>query len=236
MDKSTIVNWTKNRTLIDELENTFQNNSHSENAYKMAKYMKNKFTFFGIKTPYRKQLLKTVWNKYTREATVNTRAIAILLMEKQQREFHYCAIEILMTELKSSYQKEDIHLIKKMLITHSWWDSVDIISKHILGNYLLQFPESISAIISDFSNDENMWLNRSAILFQLGHKSKTDFELLKHICLEHKDSNEFFIQKSIGWALREYAKTNPEAVKKFVLVNNLKPLSRKEAFKNIAVA
>tara|TARA_R110002126_G_scaffold18160_3_gene69801 strand:- start:972 stop:1217 length:246 start_codon:yes stop_codon:yes gene_type:complete len=81
-----------------------------------------------------------------------------------------------------------------------------------------------------------MWLNRSAILFQLGYKTKTDFDLLKKICLQHQVSSEFFIQKAIGWSLREYAKTNPEAVKNFVAVANLKTLSKKEALKNLSNA
>lgn len=81
-----------------------------------------------------------------------------------------------------------------------------------------------------------MWLNRSSILFQLGYKEKTGFELLKEICLKHQNSLDFFIQKAIGWSLREYAKTNSEGVKKFVAVNNLKPLSKKEALKNLSNA
>jgi 3-methyladenine DNA glycosylase AlkD len=88
-------------------------------------------------------------------------------------------------------------------------------------------------VIERFSNADNMWLNRSALLFQLGYKAKTNFELLQSECEKHKKSNAFFIQKAIGWALREYAKTNPEAVKKFVTNTDLKPLSKKEALKNI---
>ena len=84
-----------------------------------------------------------------------------------------------------------------------------------------------------FSNAENIWLNRSVILFQLGYKSQTDFNLLQSLCTKHSNSNEFFIRKAIGWALREYAKTDPEAVRGFVLQSNLKPLSKKEALKNI---
>jgi len=76
-------------------------------------------------------------------------------------------------------------------------------------------------------------LNRSVILFQLGYKSQTDFKLLQSLCTKHSNSNEFFIRKAIGWALREYAKTDPEAVREFVLQSNLKPLSKKEALKNI---
>jgi 3-methyladenine DNA glycosylase AlkD len=221
---------------ISELENTFQENSHAENGFAMAKYMKNKFTFFGIKTPERRSLFTAIWKKNKTEVTANARAIAVLLFEKKEREFHYCAIEILIKELKGKYQYEDIELIKKLITTHSWWDSVDTISKYILGQYLVEFPKSIHLIVTEFSNSENMWLNRSAILFQLGYKTKTNFDLLKKVCLQHQDSSEFFIQKAIGWSLREYAKTNPEAVKNFVAVATLKNLSKKEALKNLSNA
>lgn len=218
---------------IPQLENTFREISNAENAFGMAKYMKNHFAFYGIKTTERRHLFKEIWKANKLEVSKNTRGIALELYAKEQRELHYCAIEILIKELKGNYQKEDILLIEKLLTNNSWWDSVDTISKYILGQYLLEFPDAIDATIEKFSNSDNMWLNRSVILFQLDYKKKTNFELLKTICIQHQSSKEFFIQKAIGWALREYAKTNSEAVKQFVLVNNLKPLSRKEALKNL---
>jgi 3-methyladenine DNA glycosylase AlkD len=219
-------------SFISSLENAFQENSNSENAFAMAKYMKNNFIFFGIKTDDRRRIFKGVWNKNQEEVTKNSREIALELFDKKQREFHYCAIEILIKQLKKKYKREDIHLIEKLLITNSWWDSVDSIAKNILGAYLQEFPDEIDKTIFRFSNSDNMWLNRSALLFQLGYKNKTHFDTLKKICEQHKTASEFFIQKAIGWALREYAKTNPEAVKSYVDSANLKPLSSKEALKN----
>ncbi|WP_367774154.1 DNA alkylation repair protein [Flavobacterium sp. WC2421] len=146
-----------------------------------------------------------MWKKNKIEVTANARAIAVLLFKKKERELHYCAIEIIIKELKGKYLYDDIELIKKLITTHPWWDSVDSISKYILGQYLVEFPKSIHLIVTEFSNSENMWLNRSAILFQLGYKTKTNFDLLKKVCLKHQDSSEFFIQKASGWSLREYA-------------------------------
>jgi 3-methyladenine DNA glycosylase AlkD len=221
---------------LTELEYAFIEKSNTKNAFAMAKYMRNKFDFFGIKTTERRQLLKAIWKENEEEVSTNTRAIAVLLFEKKQREFHYCAIEILTKQLKGKYLLEDIELIHKLITTNSWWDTVDSISKNILGQYLTEFPDSVATTISKLSTMDNMWLNRSAILFQLGYKNKTNFDLLKAVCVKHKSSPEFFIQKAIGWALREYAKTNPKAVQKFVTANNLKPLSRKEALKNLTYA
>lgn len=220
-------------SFIASLETAFQENSNPENAFAMAKYLRNLFPFFGIKTTDRRLIFKTIWKENQQEVTENARTIAWELFAKPQREFHYCGIEILIKELKKNYKKEDIQLIEKMIITNSWWDSLDTIAKYLLGDYLLEHPLETEKVIERFSNSENMWLNRSAILFQLGYKEKTNFDLLKSECEKHKNSDEFFIQKAIGWALREYTKTNPEAVKNYVLNTNLKKLSKKEALKNI---
>lgn len=218
---------------ISSLEKAFTENANTENAVAMSKYMKDNFSFYGIKTEERRWILKTVWAENQKEVFENTRETALLLFAKKERELHYCAIEILIKNLKNNYRTEDIQLIETLITTNSWWDSVDVIAKFILGEYLQQFPLETDNIISRFSNSDNMWLNRSAILFQLGYKQKTNFDLLKLVCEKHKSSTEFFIQKAIGWALREYAKTNPEAVKDFVSVSNLKKLSEKEALKNL---
>ena len=195
--------------------------------------MRNHFSFFGIKTEDRRQIFKAICKENQLEISENARAIALELFEKNEREYHYCSIEIIKKQLKGNYKKEDIHLIEKLIITNSWWDSVDTIAKYILGEYLLEFPLETKKVIEHFSNSENMWLNRSAIIFQLGYKKKTDFDLLLSECEKHKNSNEFFIQKAIGWALREYGKTDPKSVKNFVINTNLTPLSYKEALKNI---
>jgi 3-methyladenine DNA glycosylase AlkD len=218
---------------IDKLETVFANNRNPENAFAMAKYMRNHFSFFGIKTEDRRLIFKTLCKENSKEIAEKPRTIALELYLKTQRELHYCAIEILIKQLKGNYKKEDIQLIEKFIVSNSWWDSVDTIAKYILGEYLLEFPLETENVIERFSNSENMWLNRSAILYQLGYKQKTNFDLLQSECEKHKKSNEFFIQKAIGWALREYAKTNPQAVKNYVANTNLKRLSRKEAQKNI---
>lgn len=218
-------------TFIQSLENAFKENKHPENAFAMAKYMRNHFSFFGIKTECRRQIFKTIWKENQLEVSKKPREIALELYSKTQRELQYCAIEILIKQLKGNYKKEDIQLIENLIITNSWWDSVDTIAKNILGEYFMELPLETENVIERFSNSENMWLNRSAILFQLGYKQKTNFDLLKSVCEKHKNSDAFFIQKAIGWSLREYAKTNPQVVKKYVINTNLKSLSRKEALK-----
>ncbi|MDH7444008.1 DNA alkylation repair protein [Aquimarina sp. 2201CG14-23] len=218
----------------DKLISKFENNANAENAAAMEAYLKNLFPLYGIKAPVRKQLLKETISVFKNDLSDNNIIpIANTLYNEPKRELHYCAIELTDKFLKKKYRIQDIDFIKNLIITNSWWDSVDFIAKHILGNYLLQFPSENEKVITALSASENMWLNRSAILFQLGYKNKTDAKQLFDICLTHKSSSEFFIQKAIGWALREYSKVNPDAVKTFVSQTDLKPLSRKEALKRL---
>ena len=220
-------------TFIKDLETELRQNSNAELAIPMANYMKNKFSFLGIQAGKRRSILKTNWHKHKEEVQSNFRSICWELFNKKEREFHQCAIDILVNEIKKKYVIKDIELIEKMLVTNSWWDSVDTIAKFILGGYLQQFPKETEKVIERFSNSENMWLNRSAILFQLSYKEKTNFDLLKAECEKHKESKEFFIQKAIGWALRDYSRFNPIGVSNYVNSTNLKPLSQREALRNI---
>ncbi|GAA4279190.1 DNA alkylation repair protein [Aquimarina mytili] len=212
----------------------FEKQANETEAKAMKVYLKNLFPLYGIKAPIRKAFLKELINDFKDQLTRNNVIeIATILYQKPQRELHYCAIEIVDRFIKKKYEISDIDFIKKLIITNSWWDSVDFIAKHILGNYLLQYPDQIQTVVNTFSSSKNMWLNRSAILFQLGYKDKTNATLLFSLCDQHKFSDKFFIKKAIGWALREYSKVNPESVKHYVSQAKLKPLSQKEALKRI---
>lgn len=218
---------------INDLEHEMRENANREMAVPMENYMKNKFSFLGIKTDQRRTIFKTNYEKHKAEIKANFRAIAWELFLKNEREFHQCAIDLLVKEFKKNYVLEDIQLIENFIITNSWWDSVDVVAKYILGGYLLQFPKETYTVIERFSNSNNLWLNRSGIIFQLSYKEKTDFDLLKAECEKHKHSKEFFIQKAIGWALRDYSRFNPSGVTEYVNSTNLKPLSQREAIRNI---
>jgi 3-methyladenine DNA glycosylase AlkD len=134
--------------------------------------MRNHFSFFGIKTEGRRLIFKNICKENNKELIENPREIALILYFKPERELHYCAIEILIKQLKGNYKKDDIQLIENLIITNAWWDSVDTIAKYILGEYLLEYPLETGKVMKRFSNSDNMWLNRSAILFQLGYKQK----------------------------------------------------------------
>ncbi|WP_191859896.1 DNA alkylation repair protein [Hanstruepera ponticola] len=218
---------------ITELKHTFQSQANHDYAAQMSAYMLNKFPFYGIKAPLRRSLSKPIIEKHKLEIRDTVRTLAFDLYDIPQREMHMVAIELFEKQLRKSYKKEDIILIEKLITTNSWWDSVDFIAKQILGKYLLLYKEEMPTVISKFSNSKNLWLQRSSIIFQLGYKEKTDEALLFKQCLIHKESDEFFIKKAIGWALREYGKVNPTAVLDFVNSNTLKPLSKREAIRRL---
>ncbi|WP_298140856.1 DNA alkylation repair protein [Flavobacterium sp.] len=218
---------------ITNLNTDLHQKANREIAIPMENYMKNNFSFLGIKTEERRAIFKENYEKYKTDIKANFRTIAWELFNKNEREFHQCAIDLLVKEFKKNYVLEDVKLIENLIITNSWWDSVDVVAKYLLGGYLQQFPNETFQVIERFSNSENMWLNRSAIIFQLSYKEKTNFDLLKSECEKHKESKEFFIQKAIGWALRDYSRFNPNGVLEYVNSNNLKPLSQREALRNI---
>ncbi len=218
---------------VSDLKLAFSANSNPTFALQMKNYLVNKFELYGIKSQLRRQLLNATLANHKEELKSNLEDICRLLYNEPQRELHLCAIEIYEKEKRKTYQINDIGFIQFLITENSHWDSVDFIAKQILGKYLMKFPEQINTVINQFSNHGNLWLNRSAILFQLGYKTKIDFKLLTQICDSHKHSDEFFIKKAIGWALREYAKIEPQLVLDYVNSTQLKPLSHREAIRNI---
>jgi 3-methyladenine DNA glycosylase AlkD len=204
----------------------------ADKAKAMSAYMKNHFPFFGIKSPERTELLKQFQRENTPSPYSELFEVISEFFEQPQRELHYCAIEIL-AKRKKDWQKHDIAFFEKLLITQSWWDSVDTISSGVISPYFVKFPDQIRPVTERWMASNNIWLQRVCLIFQLSYKYKTDFALMSEYILRLKESDEFFIQKAIGWALRQYARQNPTGVKYFIENNTLKPLSKREALKHI---
>ena len=193
-------------------------------------YMRNQFDFFGIQTPIRRQISKEIFQAGLPEID----ALPIIIRDawaQSEREFQYFAIE-LAGAMKNQWLPDMVPLIEKMITQKSWWDSVDHIATWILGPYFQKYPNQIKDVTYKWNQSDNFWLQRSSIMFQKSYRSKTDTKLLTDYILHCAGSKEFFIQKAIGWALREYAKTNADWVKKFVNTNELPVLSRREALKH----
>jgi 3-methyladenine DNA glycosylase AlkD len=220
--------------LVQQLELEFEKNRNEFEAEGMSRYMKNRFTYFGIKKPKRaviqKQWFSIIPKDFTQE---HKRELVLELWQKEQREFHYVAMDFMAKWKDKELVSEDSEFIEFLLTNHSWWDSVDALASNYLGRYLRVFPKQRETVIKSWRKSENRWLRRSCLIFQLRYKSQTNFELLKSLILEFKDEKEFFIQKAIGWSLREYAKTNPVSVRNFVEESGIQGLAKREALKHI---
>lgn len=149
-----------------------------------------------------------------------------------ERELQYFAIELLI-KTKKQWTVEDVTLIEYLVTHKSWWDTVDFLAAIIAGAWFKKFPEHIKPVTEKWNTSENIWLQRTSILFQLKYKKDTDLKLLSKYIKRLFSSNEFFVQKAIGWILREYSKTDPVMVQKFVDTEKLMPLSKREALKVI---
>ena len=225
--------------ITDKLIKLLDAYADAEKAQPMSAYMKNKFQYFGIKSPERKTLFKQ-WLKENPsfhkgidlKSYQKTLDIVWELFNQPQRELSYCAVELL-EKTKKEWRLEDITFFEKFIITNSWWDTVDYISTNIVGAYFIKYPDQIRPVTEGWMQSNNIWLQRVCLIFQLKYRKNTDFDLMTTYILRLKDSNEFFIQKAIGWALREYAKHDANAVKNFVEMYTLKPLSKREALKHI---
>ena len=209
----------------------FEANRNEELAGPMTAYLKNHFPFLGIKSPRRKELLKEHFAEYTLPGPEQLFEEVWKLYELPKREYQYAAIALI-EKMKKHLTTDDFPALLQLIETKSWWDSVDSIAPHFVGHIVKLDRDYGEKIMLEWSLSNNMWTNRSAILHQLKFKQQTDTELLFQIIKQHSDSKEFFIQKAIGWALREYAKTDPDLVKVFVEVHPLKPLSKREALKH----
>ncbi|MED4227965.1 DNA alkylation repair protein [Neobacillus cucumis] len=214
------------------LTRLFEDNCNASNAEPMAKYMKGHFPFLGIKTPLRRELERQFFKETGILNEPFNKQLIEELWNKHEREYQYTALTYMEKSLKK-LPKSDLPFMEWLNSTKSWWDTVDAIAPKPVGKIAAIYPEVIEETLDGWAVHENMWLRRAAILFQLKYKEKTNDALLYRYILKNADSKEFFIQKSIGWALREYSKTNPVSVKEFIENYKLAPLSVREGSKYI---
>ena len=210
--------------LLKELQNL----ANADDARAMKAYMRGCFEFLGVKTPARRKAAKAFFKKHG-GADIDWRFVR-QAWEHPFREMQYAALDYLETR-KNLLRPGDLPQLKKLAQTKSWWDTIDFLDR-LAGGIIAGFPET-RPVILQWSRDEDIWLRRLAIDHQLLRKDQTDQHLLEQILVNNLDQTEFFINKAIGWALRDYSKTNPEWVKNFIRQHHGKmaPLSIREASK-----
>ena len=215
-----------------ELKLEFEKHEDPAIAAGAKSYMRNRSEFYGIPSPLRRQLLKDFIAKCGYPPYQNLEEMIRFAWEQPQREWQYAAMEI----VEKMVQKADqslLDLAEWMITNKSWWDTVDYVAPNITGVLFKKFPEVKMQYIEKWMQSGNLWLQRSCLLHQLRYNKTTNQDVLFTLCERLADHPDFFIRKAIGWSLRQYSKSFPDAVFEFVNTHELSNLSRKEALKVI---
>lgn len=220
-------------TVLERLTAVYAAAADPERAVPMRAYMKDVAPFLGLTTPVRRTLSRTVLEGTPRPDEADCAAVALRCWELPEREYQYFAVDYLRRHVKrctSGFLPVARHLVS----TVPWWDTVDALASHVVGGLVAADPSLVDDMDA-WIVDEDMWVARTALLHQLRYKERTDSERLFAYCLRQSGHPDFFIRKAIGWCLREYAKTDPEAVRAFLAreKGRFAPLSVREALKNI---
>ncbi|MCX5244417.1 DNA alkylation repair protein [Streptomyces sp. NBC_00201] len=220
-------------TVLQRLTATYGAAADPERAAPMRAYMKDVAPFLGLTTPVRRALSRTVLEGLPRPDEPDCAAIALRCWQLPEREYHYFAVDYLRRHARVC-SSGFLPVARHLVATLSWWDTVDALAAHVVGALVAADP-ALRADMDAWIVDEDLWVARTALLHQLRHKERTDSERLFSYCLRQSGHPDFFVRKAIGWSLREYAKTDPEAVRTFLARERgrFAPLSAREALKNI---
>ncbi|NOY56277.1 MAG: DNA alkylation repair protein [Actinobacteria bacterium] len=206
----------------------------SDRAVAMAAYMKTEMPFHGVPTPQRRVILREALVRYPIRSQAEYRGAVMALWDLPHREEKYVAVGLAIAE-RRWITFENLDLYRRLIVDGAWWDFVDSVAANLIGKVLLEEPDRMWPTLDAWIDDQDLWLRRTAILAQLKHKDRTDTDRLFDYCLRRAHEKEFFIRKAIGWALREYAKTDSVSVSRFLLEHReeLSGLSFREAAKHL---
>ncbi|MEU7600677.1 DNA alkylation repair protein [Streptomyces sp. NPDC040724] len=220
-------------TLLSRLTRTYVPAADPGRAAAMTAYMKDVAPFLGIPTPLRRELSKAVTRDTPAPSEADCAALALRCWRLPEREYHYFAVDYLRRHV-SRCSSGFLPVVRHLIVTVPWWDTVDLLAAHTVGPLVAADPE-LAEVMDEWIEDEDLWLARAALLHQLRYKAATDTGRLFAYCRRRAGHPDFFLRKAIGWSLREYAKTDPGAVRAFVEAErgSLAPLSVREALKNL---
>lgn len=224
--------------LVRAIRAALQAKADPVRAAGVQKYMKSAMPYYGVTMPVQRRIWRQVFEAHEFGSRDELHAVALeLWREASFREERYAAIALTDQRRYASWQDvAATSTYEEMIVTGAWWDYVDAIATHQLGDVLRRIPRRMNPLMRRWAKaSESMWKRRAAILCQIRFKNVTDLDLL-YSCIEPNLSHEdFFIRKAIGWALRQYAWTDPREVKRYVAAHRarLSPLSVREALKNV---
>ncbi len=212
------------------LEEALRKMSNPERGAQMQAYMRDLYPYYGIQAKPRADLLK----EYLKTAGLpkNVEAVVEECWERNEREWQYIGLELADRAHRKKILEVPMELFRFMIISKSWWDTVDLVASNAVGREMKK-AEDFRPIMEDWLYSGNLWLQRSTLIFQLKYKSDTDIEWLHQAISELKGNKDFFIQKAIGWALRQYAWIDADWVRREVTQQNLDGIARREALKHI---
>lgn len=210
----------------------FKQHANAANAKAMSAYMKGHFPFFGIKTPLRRELLKEHIAIHGKPLLEELPSITRSAFSLPEREMHQVALDLMMKAAKKM-GPHDLPLVEDLITTKSWWDTVDALAVNVVGVILKRYPKEINTWNAHWMHSNDLWLNRTALLFQLKWKEEIDEKLMFANIDSLATHPDFFIRKAIGWVLREYSSTAPDSVRAFVSSRSLSPLSVREALSKL---
>jgi 3-methyladenine DNA glycosylase AlkD len=221
--------------VAEEIRGELRAQADPERARGMQAYMKSSMPYLGVPVPNVRKLTRAAAVRYPpRDLDDLRRTAEALWRSASYREERYAATEL--TGLRMATGRlELLDLWQEMIVTGAWWDHVDAVA-HRIGELLVAHPDHLAPVLREWSLDADRWLRRASIICQLSLKSRTDVPLLREVILVNAADPEFFVRKAIGWALRDYARTDPDWVRSFVAehVGVLSPLSRREAMKHLS--
>ncbi|PID82552.1 MAG: DNA alkylation repair protein [Clostridiales bacterium] len=213
------------------IKKEFEHNSNAENASHMEKYMRNKFIYYGIKTPNRRKICRDLFKSEKKIGTIDWNFLDKCYLD-DHREFQYVVLDYLIA-MKKYLTYDDIPKILKYIKQKQWWDTIDGFDR-IVGDIGIT-DSRVDDLMLEWSKDEDFWIRRISIDHQLNRKSNTNTALLEKIIVNNFGSDEFFINKAIGWSLRDYSKVDPDWVRCFLnkYKSKMNKLSIREASKYI---
>ena len=200
----------------------------------MARYLKTSQPFYGVQKPGRSQVLRLVRDRFTPQDAATYEAAVLALWRRPHREEQYLAIGVARA-WREFVTAERLPLYRRLVAEGAWWDLVDEVAIHLVGRALRDAPTAVAPVVAAWGYDEDLWLRRAALICQVGARGAVDERLLFTLCRDRATETGFFIRKAIGWALRDHARTAPDAVRAFLDAHGdlLSPLSRREAGRHL---
>jgi len=199
--------------------------------------MKSAMPYRGVTLPEVRRVAKAALKEHPLHDQSDLIATVIALWDDAEyREERYAALTVLQVPKHRNWRDLTLlPLYEHLVITGRWWDLVDDLASHSIGELLRAYPTELAPVMREWAANDDLWRRRAALVCQVGAKSETDPELLADIIMAAVGERDFFVRKGIGWALRDYARADPDWVRAFVAghADVLSPLSIREATKHL---